>query len=155
VKRENPVRQGPEVSGDLLVLLVSKESVADLDGMEREEPLDLLDPRESLELRDCLGFPVTRVNVVSRAPRVSRVPLAQQAWLVMMDHLDCPEYPVKWELGVFPETEALQVCLVHLAYLELKDLLGLRAMKDHLGHQDRLDKLETRDPLELPVPSGH
>jgi hypothetical protein len=41
------------------------------------------------------------------------VPLAQQVWLVMMDHLDYLGYPVKWELVGFPETEALQVEKYH------------------------------------------
>jgi len=70
----------------------------------------------------------------------------------MMARLDFQECQERWVQEDFQAQEDLQVCLDHLAYLEPREALGLREMKDLLDHLVPQDKLETRAPLDHRAP---
>lgn len=151
----SPVKPDPGEPEDPLVHPVSRENGVDREETEKEEPQVHPVRKVNLEPKVCLVFPVTRENEDTKDLRASKVPVALLELLVTMVHLDYLESPEKWVLGDSLEIEALQVCLDHLVFLELKEVKVLKAMKDPLDHPDLLAKPEIKDQLDRPVRLDH
>ena len=67
----------------------------------------------------------------------------------MMVHLDCLEFPVKWEPEDFLDQEALLAYLVRLEFLVRRGVRVQKEMRDHLDLQDHLARREARGQSDL------